>query len=260
MRPMRPFSPRLTLWLALEFVAMPVEGLAQSRTARTIRVESAAIGGQTTVAVLLPVEYDTSASRFPVVYLLHGGTQNHTAFAARTWFREIADHHVIVVMPYLQPVFFSSRGDQPAAVEEFLGRELPEYIDSHYRTVNDRRARAIAGISMGGYGATLLGVKRPDMFGAVGAVSAALATGGRPVDLAASVAKLTPQTAPYFFIACGIRDGVLPASRDLATRLRDLQIRAELREVPGAHDWNVWDSQVRAFFDVLATLDGWAPQ
>ena len=64
---------------------------------------------------------------------------------------------MIVVMPHLQPVLFSGRGDRPAPVEEFLGRELPEYIDSHYRTVTDRRGRAIAGISMGGYGATLLG-------------------------------------------------------------------------------------------------------
>lgn len=210
-----------------------------------------------TVAVLLPAEYDSSTARFPVVYLLHGGTQNHTAFPARTWFsRETPDRRVIVVMPHLQPFVFTSRGDRPAPVEEFLGRELPEYIDSHYRTVNDRRSRAIAGISMGGYGATLLGVRRPDIFGVVGAVSASLSTGGRPADVSAGVAKLTPETAPYFFIACGIGDGVLPASRELAAQLRDRQIRSELREVPGAHDWTVWDSQVLAFFDVVATLPG----
>jgi len=248
------------LLLALAAVAAPRDGFAQSRTARTLRFESSAIGGQVTLAVLLPVEYDTAATRFPVVYLLHGGTQNHTAFPARTWFtREVSDRHVIVVMPYLQPFVFSARGDRPAVAEDFLGRELPEYIDSHYRTVNDRRARAIGGISMGGYGATLLGVKRPDMFGAVGAVSAALSTEGRPADVSASVAKLTPETAPYFFIACGIQDGVLPASRDLAAQLRGRQIQSELREVPGAHDWSVWDSQIRAFFDVLAKLPGFRP-
>lgn len=239
----------------------PLIADAQSRTARTIRFESSAIGGQVTVAVLLPVEYDTSTARFPVVYLLHGGTQNHTAFSARTWFtRDVSDRHVIVVMPSLQPFVFSTRGDRPAVVEDFLGRELPEYIDSHYRTLNDRRARAIGGISMGGYGATLLGVTRPDMFGAVGAISAALSTGGRPAGVSAGVATLTPETAPYFFIACGIQDGVLPASRDFAAQLRGRQIRADLREVPGAHDWSVWDSQVRAFFDVLPTLEGWTPQ
>ena len=258
---MRVFSRRWLIALTLLLLACGArETAAQSRTARTIRFESTAIGGQATVAVLLPVEYDTSTARYPVVYLLHGGTQNHTAFPARSWFpRDASERRMIVVMPYLQPVFFSARGGTPAVVEDFLGRELPEYIDSHYRTVADRRGRAIGGISMGGYGATLLGLTRPDMFGAVGAISAALSTGRRPGDVSALVAALTADTAPYFYIGCGLQDGVLPASRDLATQLRGRQIRSELREVPGGHDWSVWDPQVRAFFDVLSTLPGWAP-
>jgi S-formylglutathione hydrolase FrmB len=233
-------------------------GTAQSRTARTIRIESAAIGTEATVAVLLPPDYELSTARYPVVYLLHGGTQNHTTFPSRAWFNpDVSKRRMIVVMPYLQPFTFSSRAGRPAPVEEFLGRELPAYIDANYRTVNDRRARAIAGISMGGYGATLLGLKRSDVFGAVGAISAALSTGGRPDSVASLVAGLTPESAAYFFVACGIADSVLPSSRELVTQLHDRQIRSELHEVPGGHDWSVWDSQVRAFFDVLAKLPGW---
>jgi S-formylglutathione hydrolase FrmB len=233
--------------------------LAQSRTARTIRFETAT--GQATAAVLLPVDYGTTTLRYPVLYLLHGGTQNHTAFPARSWFtRDASERRMIVVMPHLQPFLFSARGDQPAAVEEFLGRELPAYIDANYRTVNDRRSRAIAGISMGGYGATLLGVKRPDMFGAVGAISAALSTGTRPRELGAHVEALTPDTAPYFYLACGSADPVLTASRELSARLTARQIRSELKEVPGGHGWEVWDPQVRAFLDRLATLPGWGSQ
>jgi predicted alpha/beta superfamily hydrolase len=122
------------------------ESLAQSRTARTIRIQSHAIGAERTFAVLLPPDYESSATRYPVVYLLHGGTQNHTAFPARTWFNpDVSKRRMIVVLPYLQPFTFSSRAGQPAPVEEFLGRELPAYIDANYRTVNDRRGRAIAG-------------------------------------------------------------------------------------------------------------------
>ena len=68
---------------------------------------------------------------------------------------------MIVVMPYLQAVFFSSRNGAAPPVEGFLGRDLPAYIDANYRTVDDRHARAIAGISMGGYGATLLKLRLP---------------------------------------------------------------------------------------------------
>jgi putative tributyrin esterase len=113
---------------------------------------------------------------------------------------------------------------------------------------------------MGGYGATLLGLKRPDVFGAVGAISAALSTGNRPADVTALVAALSPDTAPYFYIACGAQDPVLPASRQFAAELRGRRIRAELQEVPGDHSWQVWDPQVRAFFDVLAKLPGWTPR
>ena len=125
--------------------------------------------------------------------------------------------------------------------------------------MTDRRARAIAGISVGGYGATLLGVKRPDMFGAVGAISAALSTGSRPRDVGTHVAALMPDSAPYFYIACGVADSVIAASRDLAAQLVQRRIHSELKEVPGGHSWEVWDPQVRAFFDVLATLPGWFP-
>lgn len=258
---MRVFSQHLPAVLTLLLlVCVSHESLAQSRTARTIRIGSDAIGTEATVAVLLPPAYETSTTRYPVVYLLHGGTQNHTAFPARTWFNaDVSKRRMIVVLPYLQPFTFSSRAGRPAPVEEFLGRELPAYIDANYRTVNDRRARAIAGISMGGYGATLLGLKRPDVFGAVGAISAALSTGTRPDGVASLVAGLTPETAPYFFIASGVADSVLPSSRELAAQLRERRIRSELREVPGGHDWSVWDSQVRAFFDALAKLPGWTP-
>ena len=245
--------------LTIAAILFAVQGLSQSRTARTIRVPSEAVGGQVTAAVLLPVDYDsTGTARYPVVYLLHGGTQNHTAFAARNWFiKDASERRMIVVMPYLQPPLFSARAGAPAPVEEFLGRELPAYIDANYRTIADRRGRAIGGISMGGYGATMIGLKRPDMFGTVGAISAALATGGRPGDIAVLVPALRPETAPYFYIACGVEDSVLPASRDLAARLGDRKIGFELKEVPGGHEWAVWDPQVRAFFDVLSKRLDW---
>jgi putative tributyrin esterase len=234
---------------------------AQSRTARTVRFQSDAIGGQAIAAVLLPVEYDSSTARYPVVYLLHGGTQNHTAFPARNWFTaDASGRHMIVVMPYLQPLFFSPRGGAAAPFEDFLGRELPTYIDDHYRTITEPRGRAIAGISMGGYGATMIGIKRPDVFGAVGAISAALSTGARPGDIASLVAAVSADRAPYFYVACGLADSVLPSSRDLAARLREQKISVDLREVPGGHGWDVWDPQVRAFFDALSKRPGWGPR
>jgi S-formylglutathione hydrolase FrmB len=258
---MRTFSHRSAATIVIvASLVTAAEAVAQSRTARTIRFDSQALGGQAIAAVLLPVDYDTTTLRYPVLYLLHGGTQNHTAFPARPWFtRDASERRMIVVMPSIQPAFLNARSGAAAPVEDFLGRELPAYIDGHYRSIADRRARAIAGISMGGYGATLLGVKRPETFGAVGAISAALSSGSRPRDLGAQVASLSADTAPFFYLACGVDDPVLTASREFAMQLRGRQIQSELHEVPGDHNWTVWDREVRAFFDRLSTLPGWAP-
>src|SRR5689334_8478063 len=116
---MRTF-PRCAAALFSLIAALSATGAtAQSRTARTMRVDSAAIGSPITVAVLTPVEYDTTTRRYPVVYLLHGGTQNHTAFPARSWFtRDASARRMIVVMPYLQPLLFNERNGQPAPIEE----------------------------------------------------------------------------------------------------------------------------------------------
>src|SRR5215217_6766170 len=105
--------PACLRWLAVVGVLMlgvapPAQ--AQSRTARTIRFDSPALGGQATFAILLPPGYEASERRYPVLYLLHGGTQNHTAFPARTWFtREASRRDMIVVMPDLPPAYFNSR-------------------------------------------------------------------------------------------------------------------------------------------------------
>jgi len=97
---MRIFPQRSALILPLVASALALSaGFAQSQTARTIRFETAT--GQATVAVLLPAEYDSTTLRYPVLYLLHGGTQNHTAFPARNWFtREASGRRMIVVMPH----------------------------------------------------------------------------------------------------------------------------------------------------------------
>src|SRR5262252_2043261 len=68
--------------------------------ARTVRLQSPTLGGERIFAVLLPAGYTESERRYPVLYLFHGGGQDHTAFMARTAFAPLArQHQMIVVMP-----------------------------------------------------------------------------------------------------------------------------------------------------------------
>jgi len=229
------------------------EADAQSRTARTVRFDSPALGAQATVAILLPPGYDASDKRYPVLYLLHGGTQNHTAFPARLWFsREASRHEMIVVMPHLPPVYFSSRGAAPPAFEAFIARDLTGYVDANYRTIASRGGRGVAGISMGGFAAAIVGLKHPDAFATVGAISAAFTGAGRQSELEALVAALPVGSAPYVYIACGAQDSLMSASRRFAELLSARAIAHDYREVPGDHSWAVWDPQVQAFFEVFA--------
>ena len=243
---------RLALAVA---VAAWIEGaaIAQSRTARTVRFESPALGSQATVAVLLPPGYDASEKRYPVLYLLHGGSHNHTAFPARVWFaKEASRHDMIVVMPHVPPVFFTGRGDAPPAFEAFIARDLTGYVDATYRTIPSPRGRGVAGISMGGFAAAIVGLTHYDTFGSVGAISAALTGARRQQQIDALVAGLPADRAPYIYIACGAQDPVAPASRRLAGLLAARSIPHEYKDVPGDHSWAVWDPHVQAFFERFA--------
>src|SRR5688572_20529805 len=224
------------------------EASGQSLTARTVRFASQALGGQATFAILVPPDYESSAKRYPVVYLLHGGTQNHTAFPARAWFaKEVSRRNLIVVMPHVPQIAYTMRGaNASSAVEDFIAGDLVRYVDANYRTVASREARAIGGLSMGGFGAVLSGLRHPELFGTVGAFSGAFSS-GREAMLAAAVAGLPLADAPFFYLACGLEDAVLPAGRALVKLLEERGIQHEYREVPGGHTWDVWDPQTLAF-------------
>ena len=248
-------------------------------TARTVRITSPSLGNSDyAFAVLLPTGYDTSTRRYPVLFLLHGGGQTHTAFPSRAWFtREAASREMIVILPNGGRSFFANAaGISVARYEDLIAKDLVEYVDSHYRTLGTRESRAIAGISMGGFGSALIALRHPDLFGTAGPLSAPFASarsGGdgssrvifgapdseesRARDPLTLVTQLVPANAPYFYVACGLDDSLLGASREFDRLLSARNLPHRYVEVPGGHTWAVWDEQLKAFFDVLAARPGW---
>lgn len=248
--------------------------------ARTVRIASPSLGNSSyAFAVLLPNGYETSTKRYPVLFLLHGGGQTHTAFPARAWFtREAAARDMIVVLPNGGRSFFANAAGMPQSrYEDVVALDLVQYVDSNYRTLARRESRAIAGISMGGFGSALIALRHPDLFGTAGPLSAPLASARAdgadassrlifgapgtderkardPLTLAAQIA---PEQAPYFYVACGLDDSLLSASREFAKVLESRALPHRYVEVPGNHSWNVWDAQLRAFLDLLPTRPGW---
>jgi enterochelin esterase-like enzyme len=140
------------------------------------------------VSVYLPPGYKTQKKqRYPVVYLLHGYTDNdYNWFGAKHAFvdapaaidKAIASgvaREMIVVMPNAYTVYMGSMYSNSVTTgdwESFIARDLVAYMDAHYRTIPDRMSRGLAGHSMGGYGTLRLGMKFPQTFSSLYAMSA----------------------------------------------------------------------------------------
>ncbi len=224
-------------------VAIAADARAQ---ARTIRMPTSS-GSERIFAILLPQSYETSKNRYPVVYLFHGGGQDHTAFMARTAFPPMArKHEFIVVMPAADRNYSVLGPEAQGRYHDYVAGELVDYVDSHYRTIASKDARAIGGLSMGGRIASMTALTHADRFSAVGAFSPAL----RPD--AEDAVRNAPAAAPFFYISCGTLDSLLPINREFVSWLTERELPHDYKEAPGlGHTWVLWDEQIGAFFDLL---------
>ena len=138
------------------------------------------------ITIYLPPSYAKSDKRYPVLYLLHGiGDDNQNFVDDETNFHNIqslmdsgiASHRfgeMIIITPNEKTNWFGSFYVNSSATgnwEDFTASELVKYIDKTYRTIAKAESRAIAGHSMGGYGAVTLAMKHPDIFSVVYAMS-----------------------------------------------------------------------------------------
>jgi len=153
--------------------------------------------------VFLPPSYAKARSRrYPVVYALHG-----YSIGAEQWSKEIhvpqtiegafatGAREMIVVLPDSKTAHNGSMYSSSVTTgdfERFIAHDVVSYVDAHYRTLRDRRSRGLVGHSMGGYGATRIGMKHADVFGSLYIMSpcclSARSAGAASADLEKAVA------------------------------------------------------------------------
>jgi enterochelin esterase-like enzyme len=200
-------------------------------TKERIKVHSQALEGnliqdpaEREVTVYLPPSYQTQPNkRFPVLYMLHGFTDNDSKWFGweKHWINlhELLDEalatrqseEMIVVMPNAYNRFKGSMYSSSATIgdwETFMSKELVEYIDTHYRTIAEASSRGLAGHSMGGYGTMRLGMKYPEVWSAIYALSPCCMDGtalNTPTDFMKQVEAVTEidqlDKAGFFVIA-----------------------------------------------------------
>lgn len=249
-----------------------------------LKLESRLMARAMPYRVILPAKYDAGKTvRFPVVYLLHGLTGHFDNWADKTKLKDFAaGYGYIVVMAEGENGWYTDSASMPNdKYESYIVKELIPEIDKNFRTISDRNHRAVAGLSMGGYGSLKFGLKYPEMFALVGSFSGALGAASwttkelgadnwiakslmpiygdaeSPTRQANDIYKLAREMSPekiknlpFFYLDCGTEDFLIQNNRDFAALLFEKKIPHEFRQLPGKHDWAFWNSQIKEFFNL----------
>jgi len=232
---------------------------------------------QRRMTVYTPAGYEDSAKRYPVLYLLHGAGGDENAWSELGRAVQILDNLIaqgkaepmIVVMPngngaqqavpgeyansMYKPSFMNAR-TMDGAIETAFVKDIVSYVDAHYRTLADKRHRAIAGLSMGGFHSLYVSLNNPDTFDYVGLFSAAINRGNPQGEYAAIYkdmdAKLARQFATpprLYYIAIGKTDFLYKDNTDYRKRLDAKGYRYEYVETDDGHIWSNWRKYLNWF-------------
>ncbi|MBK9739084.1 MAG: esterase family protein [Actinobacteria bacterium] len=241
------------------------------------------LGLSTSMTVILPesttrqigMSGERDSQPPPVLYLLHGLSDDDTTWSRRTSIeRYAAGLGLAVVMPAVHHSFYTDEA-HGLPFWTFLTEELPSVVQRFFRVSSAREDTFVAGLSMGGYGAMKWALREPWRFAAAASLSGALAlahpsespdpdftrlmdrvfgdrsTPGTDDDLLHLVRRADPSALPALFVACGTEDFLYPAARAFLAAAGDGGVEVTADIGPGDHDWDYWDAHIQ---DVLRWL------
>ncbi len=252
----------------------------------TVQFKSTLVGQTLPYDALLPIGYASSNRRYPVLYLLHGLFGRYDDWLTRTNLAEYATHYqVIIITPEGHDSWYTDSATVTTdKYESYFILELIPDVDTRFRTIKDQRGRGVAGLSMGGYGAFKYAFKYPEQFAFAASMSGALDPAVRTDDhpgfawdifrpsvnavygpkgsqtraandlhqIARNINASQATSLPYLYFDCGTEDGFVDTNRELAAILLAKKIPHQYRQLPGAHNWGYWDTQVREVLRLFA--------
>ena len=228
-----------------------------------------------TAWLYLPPGYDKLNKRYPVVYVLHGAPGEVRDPFVKGRVHEAAEKLIMArkVPPFIVVCFDGHGPDSPSDITDFLNRadgkwqmedfmvhELVPWVDKTYRTIPRARARALIGLSAGGYGALNLGLKHPDIWSIMGSHSGFF----DPADDAKNIAEILGPPGPlwaqndpilkvralptgtrlHFYMDTGQNDELLGEFKKLSAELKARHIDHEAHVFPGKHSWAYWSAHL----------------
>ncbi len=173
---------QLCIGLLLLFSITQVEARQSGKVLESRTLNSTILGKAVRYTIYLPADYETSERYYPVVYLLHGYTDNDMGWLQFGEINRYADKAIaegtippmIIVMPNADSSFYVNSFDGKQKYEDFFITEFIPGIEKTYRIRSAKQFRGVAGLSMGGYGTLIYSLKHPDMFAAAAPLSAAV--------------------------------------------------------------------------------------
>ena len=227
-------------FLSLALIALIVPAIsARAGKIITDSVQSSILGSEVKFNVYLPSGFDKTDKQYPVVYLLHGLSDNYETWAKKGSVQLVADElissgeadEMVIIMPNAGDPdthnvwngYFNMPGWN---YEDFFFKEFIPTVEKKYRIIGDKGHRAVMGLSMGGGGSTVDCQRHPDMFSSCEATLEAL------------------RTVKWFF-DCGDDDFLVQLSFDLHMKMKAKNVKDELRIRNGVHNWEYWHLALR---------------
>lgn len=274
--------PFINLLFFILLVFNFIEITAQSSIVEYHSLQSNVLAQKIDYTIILPKDYYKKNVKYPTIYLFHGINGDGASWIRRCNFNRLIDSlenfHLISDFIYIMPdahnSYYIDNFDKSFCYESFLIKEFIPHIDSLYRTIPSSQTRTLMGLSMGGFGAMIMGIKHPDIFSSIISMSGALRDSATFVVLPQEkynrlFAKVYgPQlkaqdritehwklNCPFYlidsvnaaslrmmnwYIDCASGDSLYPVNEVFHEYLMNNQIPHEFHTRPGEHNWKYW--------------------
>ena len=224
--------------------------------------------------VYTPAGYNESKEDYPVVYIQHGGGEDHRGWMEQGRTAQIMDN-LIAAGKAVPMIVVSSNSNvrsrnggfgggyswqgMQSFRSEMIDNVIP-FVEKTYRVKKDRKYRAMCGLSMGGGQSFYIGLRSPEVFANVGVFSTGMfggIQGASNFDLEAEVPGMLTDTRTFnkqldvFFVSCGEQDPRIEYTRNIVKKMRDGGVEVRFNSYPGDHEWQVWRKSLHEFAQYL---------
>jgi S-formylglutathione hydrolase FrmB len=255
-----------------------------------LSLPSKILKGERKFAVYLPPNYNSSSRSYPVLYLLHGYTDDHTGWIQFGEVLHIADRAIlsgestamIIVMPDADTggAGYTNALSGKWNYEDFFFEEFMPHIEERFRIKKDKRFRAIAGLSMGGGGSFIYALRRPDLFSSAAPLSASLgpqsleemkdftylgytssnhnqkdferySNRNNPLQLVENM-EAKDLNSVRWYIDCGDDDFLYKSNSLMHIKMRGKNVKHEFRIRDGGHSWSYWRASLPKVLEFIS--------